>query len=151
MAYYFPILLIVASNVLYHICAKSIPVQMNPMVSLMVTYLVAGTGTLALFFLLPDLFYGGIKNQASLLGQFRMTNWAPVVLGIVIVGLELGNILMYRAGWNISLGSLVANISLAVILIGVGVLFYREVLTVSQIIGIALCLAGLFFINRPGI
>ena len=73
MAYYFPILLIVASNVLYHICAKSIPVQMNPMVSLMVTYLVAGTGTLALFFLLPDLFSGGIKNQASLLGQFRMT------------------------------------------------------------------------------
>ena len=151
MAYYFPILLIVTSNVLYHICAKSVPVQMNPMVSLMVTYLVAGAGTLTLFLLLPDLFSGGFKNQTSLLGQFRMTNWAPVVLGIVIVGLELGNILMYRAGWNISLESLVANISLAVILIGVGVLFYREVLTVSQIIGIALCLAGLFFINRPGI
>ena len=113
MAYYFPILLIVTSNVLYHICAKSVPAQMNPMVSLMVTY--------------------------------------QVVLGIVIVGLELGNILMYRAGWNISLGSLVANISLAVILIGVGILFYREVITVSQMIGIALCLAGLFFINRPGI
>lgn len=151
MAYYFPILLIVTSNVLYHICAKSVPVQMNPMVSLMVTYLVAGTGTLALFFLLPDLFSGGFKSQTSLLDQFRMTNWAPVVLGIVIVGLELGNILMYRAGWNISLGSLVANISLAVILIGVGILFYRELLTVSQMIGIALCLAGLFFINRPGI
>lgn len=151
MAYYFPILLIVTSNVLYHICAKSVPVQMNPMVSLMVTYLVAGTGTLALFFLLPDLFSGGFKSQTSLLDQFRMTNWAPVVLGIVIVGLELGNILMYRAGWNISLGSLVANISLAVILIGVGILFYRELLTVSQMIGVALCLAGLFFINRPGI
>lgn len=149
MAYYFPILLIVTSNVLYHICAKSVPVQMNPMVSLMVTYLVAGTGTLALFFLLPELFSGGFKSHTSLMDQFRMTNWAPVVLGIVIVGLELGNILMYRAGWNISLGSLVANISLAVILIGVGILFYREVITVSQMIGIALCLAGLFFINRP--
>jgi drug/metabolite transporter (DMT)-like permease len=149
MAYYFPILLIVTSNVLYHLCAKSIPLQMNPMVSLMVTYLVAGAGTLALFFFLPDLFSGGSKSGTGLLAQFRMTNWAPVVLGIVIVGLELGNILMYRAGWNISLGSLVANISLAVILVAVGVLLYKEVLSGNQLLGIALCLAGLFFINRP--
>lgn len=122
---------------------------MNPMVSLMVTYLVAGGGTLALFLMMPDLFSGGFKTQTSLLDQFRLTNWAPIVLGVVIVGLELGNILMYRAGWNISLGSLVANISLAVLLIGVGILIYREVLTTSQLVGIALCLAGLFFINRP--
>ena len=48
------------------------------------------------------------------------------------------------------MGSLVANISLAVILIFVGLLFYQEKITGFQVIGILLCLAGLIFLNfRP--
>jgi len=46
--------------------------------------------------------------------------------GITIVGLEVGFIQMYRAGWNISIGSLVANIILAVVLIIVGLLIYKD-------------------------
>ena len=148
MAYYFPIILVVSSNVLYHICAKSVPAQMNPMVSLMITYFVAGTLTLSMFFFMPQLFSSDQREGVTLIGQIRQTNWAPMILGIVIVGLELGNILMYRAGWNISLGSLVSNITLAVLLIVIGLLFYKEVLSLTQTFGVGLCLAGLIFINK---
>ncbi len=148
MAFYFPILLIIASNVLYHICAKSVPLQMNPMVSLMITYLVAGSLTLFMFFMMPQIFTMDKKLEISLLGQIKQANWAPFVLGFVIVGLELGNILMYRAGWNISLGSLVSNISLAVILLALGVLLYKESISTSQVFGIGLCIVGLIFINK---
>ena len=148
MAFYFPIILIVLSNVLYHICAKSVPSQMNPMVSLMITYLVAGSLTLFLFFLMPQIFTMDKKVDVTLVGQIKQANWAPFVLGIVIVGLELGNILMYRAGWNISLGSLVCNITLAVFLIALGVFLYKETLSSSQAIGIGLCIVGLIFINK---
>lgn len=148
MAYYFPVILIIGSNVLYHVCAKGVPLQMNPMVSLMITYLVAGSLTLAMFFLMPQLFTADKKVDFSLISQVKQANWAPYLLGFVIVGLELGNILMYRAGWNISLGSLVCNISLAILLIVLGVFFYKEILTGSQSFGIALCIAGLIFINR---
>ena len=105
MAFYFPIILIIASNVLYHVCAKGVPSQINPMVSLMVTYLVAGFLTLILFFMMPQIFSVDKKVDVSFISQIRQINWAPIVLGFVIVGLELGNILMYRVGWNISLGS----------------------------------------------
>ena len=148
MTYYFPVILIIASNVLYHVCAKGVPSQINPMVSLMVTYLVAGSLTLFMFFMMPQLFSIDKKMDVSLVSQLKLINWAPIVLGIVIVGLELGNILMYRAGWNISLGSLVCNIALAVLLIGLGLFIYKEAISSSQAIGIGLCIAGLVFINR---
>lgn len=148
MAFYFPIILIIASNVLYHICAKGVPSQINPMVSLMVTYLVAGFLTLILFFMMPQIFSGDKKIDVSLVSQIKQINWAPIVLGVVIVGLELGNILMYRAGWNISLGSLVCNITLAVLLIALGIFFYKETLNSGQAIGIGLCIVGLIFINK---
>jgi len=148
MAFYFPVLLIIAANVLYHICAKSIPSQMNPMVSLMITYLVAGSLTLFMFFLMPQIFTMDKKLDITLVGQIKQANWAPYILGFVIVGLELGNILMYRVGWDISLGSLVCNISLAVILLAIGVLFYKEAISTSQIFGIGICIVGLIFINK---
>ena len=48
------------------------------------------------------------------------------------------------------MGSLVANIALAVILVFVGALFYQEKITGFQAVGILLCLAGLVFLNiRP--
>ena len=39
-SYVWPIALVVLSNVVYHICAKSLPAAMNPLASLTVTYLV---------------------------------------------------------------------------------------------------------------
>ena len=41
LSYVWPIALIVLSNTLYQICAKSVPQGMNPFASLTVTYLVA--------------------------------------------------------------------------------------------------------------
>ena len=49
---------------------------------------------------------GGEKNLIQEIGK---TNWAPVVMGLSVVGLELGYILIYRAGWKVSVASLVAN------------------------------------------
>jgi drug/metabolite transporter (DMT)-like permease len=62
--------------------------------------------------------------------------------------LELGNILMYRVGWNISIGSLVANILLGLALIVIGYLFYKETISAKQLAGIAFCILGLVLINK---
>ena len=138
--YYFPVALIVVANTLYQICAKSVPRQLNPMISIVVTYVIGATFALVLFFL---------TDPAKDIGaQLKVVNWAPIVLGFLIVGLEFGFIMLYRVGWNINLGSLVCNIALAVILIAVGYFLYKEHLTLSQFTGIALCIAGLVFINK---
>lgn len=139
LSYIWPIALVVLSNTLYQICAKSVPEGMNPLASLTVTYLVGAAVSCALYFIL--------NRNANLLREIRLTNWAPIVLGIVIVGLEVGFIYAFRAGWQISVAQIVSSAVLAVILIFVGYLLYHEAITWNKIVGIIVCLAGLVLIN----
>ena len=139
LSFVWPIALVVLSNTLYQICAKSVPGGMNPMASLTVTYLVGAVVSGALYFLL--------NRNADLLREIRLLNWAPVVLGLVIVGLEVGFIYAFRAGWQIGTAQIVSSVLVAVILIFVGYWFYHEALTWNKIAGIAVCLAGLVLIN----
>lgn len=140
MSYYLPVALIVLSNIFYNVCAKSVPAQASPFFSLVVTYLVAACASLTLFFTV------GANRSIAQVAQY--VNWAPVVLGLSIVGLEAGYIFLYRAGWKVSAGSIVCNSILAIALLVVGVLLYREKISINQLIGMGLCAAGLVFINR---
>jgi len=138
--YVFPIVLIVVSNTVYNVCQKSTPQNANPFSALLITYLTA-----AILTLIASLFY---KTDKGFLQSFNELNWTSMALGVAIVGLELGYLLAYRAGWNISVGSLVANIILALMLIPVGILFYKEGFAVNQIFGVVFCLIGLILINK---
>ena len=138
-AYIWPIALVVLSNTFYQICAKSVPDGMNPLASLTVTYLVGAVVSCAMYYIL--------NRNANLVREFRMLNWAPFVLGVAIVGLEVGFIYAFRAGWQISVAQIVTSAILAVILIFVGYLLYHEAITWNKIVGIVICLAGLILIN----
>lgn len=138
--YVFSIALIVLSNIVYNVCQKSTPQNVNPISSLFITYLTAAALTL-----LALQFY---KDDGGLMQSFKGLNWTSVALGVSIIGLEFGYLMAYRAGWNISVGSLVANIILAIMLIPVGILFYKEGFALSKMLGVLLCLAGLVLINK---
>ena len=140
MSMYLPIAVIVLSNILYNICAKSTPETADPFASLTVTYLVGAALSAVLYF--------ALHRGGNLLEQYRSLNWTSWALGLSIVGLEAGSIYMYKAGWNISTGHLVHSSLLAVCLILVGVLFYHETVSVSKLCGVAICLVGLYFIRR---
>ena len=75
-------------------------------------------------------------------------NWAPVFLGVSVVGLEVGFIYAYKNGWAVSTASIVQSAFLAVVLLFVGALLYHESISVSKMVGVVLCLVGLFFLNR---
>lgn len=134
-----PILLILLSNTVYNICTKSTPGNVNAFGALMITYAVATifTGIIFVFLVKPE----------NVLTELSHVNWTSVVLGMVIVGLELGYIFAYRAGWKVSSASLVANIGLAIVLIFVGAVLYGENITLKQLMGILICCVGLFLIN----
>lgn len=140
MNYYIPIVIVVGSNIIYNICAKSTPSSANALASLLITYLTAAIGTIVLL-----LFNHPFKEFFA---QFKELNWTSFVLGLSIIGLEFGYIQIYRVGWNISVGSLVANICLAISLILIGLMIYKEHISINQITGIVLCLIGLIFINK---
>ena len=138
--YIWPLLIIVLSNTLYQICAKGIPEHMNTYASMTITYAVATLFSALAFFV--------TSKGGNIFKEFSHTNWATIILGIVITGLEVGFIFAYKAGWKVSTLATVSNAALAVILIIVGLVGYHEVSGWSKILGIAICLVGLYFINR---
>lgn len=138
-AYIWPLVLVVISNVIYQICTKSVPDAMNPFASLTVTYLIGAAASLILYY--------ALDRDANILQEYKKINWAPFVLGIVIVGLEVGYIYAYKAGWQVSTAQIVQAAALAVILIFVGYWLYKETLSWNKIAGIIVCLIGLFLIN----
>lgn len=140
MSMVWPIALIVFSNIFYQIFAKSVPKQIDPMASLTVTYLVGAVCSAIMFFVMSK---GG-----SLIAEYKKLNFAPLLLGLCIVGLEAGYIYAYKNGWSVSTAPLVQSAFLSVALIFVGALLYKESITATKVIGIAICLVGLYFINK---
>ena len=81
-SYVWPIALVVTANIVYLICAKSVPDKMNPFASLTVTYLIGAV--------ISGILYFTVGKGENLIKELGKLNWAPFVLGIVIVGLEAG-------------------------------------------------------------
>lgn len=140
MSYIWPIALIVFSNVIYQICAKSVPENMDVLASMTVTYFVGTICSAAMFFV--------FNRNASLLREYSKLNAAPILLGISVVGLEVGFICAYKAGWPVSTTSIVQSAFLALALVFVGGLLYHEAITLNKIAGVIICLAGLYIIRK---
>ena len=134
-----PILIVILSNTFYNICMKSMPSDVNPFGALMVTYLVAA--------IISAIIFVYAVGPSNVVFELSKINWTSIILAIAVVGLEVGYVFVYRAGWAVSTASVVANIGLACVLIGVGYLLYREIVSLNQIIGIIVCMAGLILIN----
>jgi uncharacterized membrane protein len=119
---------------------KLTPTGVNPLLSLMVTYA------------LVTLLFGGIlvATQGGLewRAELRQVNWTAIALALAIVGLDLGFLHLYRSGFEVSLGALVTQSAAALVLLAIGVAFFKEHLTVQNAVGLVLCLAGLWLVNR---
>jgi uncharacterized membrane protein len=140
LLFYFSITLTIISNALYHVFQKLTPTNVNPMLALAVTYI---TATVICLLLLP--FY---PLSSNLIDSLRQLNWASFALAFAIIGLELGFLLAYRAGWNISLGAIVSNVAVTVVLVPVGLLFFKERISPLNLIGIVVCILGLLMVNQ---
>lgn len=135
-----PVLLVVTANTFYQICAKSVPEGVNAFASQFITYFVAMLCAAGMFFLTGE--------KKNFLTELSHTNWSAYVLGLAIVGLEFGNICVYRAGWKVSVANLVSSIILACVLLLVGWLLYKESISLRQIVGMLVCGAGLVLIMK---
>lgn len=138
--YFLSMALTIISNIAYHFCQKEIKADSNPIVSLFFTYL---TGMFLTLVCMP-MFY----PQVNLLEASKNLNWATFGLGFGIVGLELGFLLAYRSGWNLSIGALYSNVAVTVILLPIGLLLYKELFSLKQGVGLILSVAGLILLAK---
>ena len=135
-----PLLVVVGANTVYNISAKSTPADVNSFASLAVSYTIGMVLSVVMFFITSD--------NKNLIAELSKTNWTALALGVAIVALEFGYVCLYRSGWKISVGTLVANISLACVLLVVGILLYKETISLKQIIGIIISAIGLVLIAK---
>jgi drug/metabolite transporter (DMT)-like permease len=138
--YWFSIALAVLANVFYHIVQKKTPLGANPALTLSMTYLVAAVVCFVAFLVLP--------GREGILVEFKRLNWTAAALGIAIIGLEVGFLLAYRAGWNVSTAAMVANVAVGLIMVPVGLLFFKENIKPVNIVGIVLCIVGFVCMTR---
>jgi drug/metabolite transporter (DMT)-like permease len=137
--FYFSITLAIASSTVYHFTAKSIPSNVNFTVSLLVTYTVACVVTLLGFFFLPA--------KHGVIAEIKQLNWASLGLAIAIVGIEFGFLLTYRAGWHLGIAAVLVNVVASLILVPVAIFFFKDKISLTNILGILVCLAGLVMLN----
>ncbi len=137
--YIWPIVLVILSNVMYQLCARRMPNSVDPFAALTVTYLVGAAASLILYLLM--------NKGGNIIEEFSQINFVPFIFGLVIVGIEVGWIYVYKAGWQISTAPIIQSAIVAVILIILGFILFKEPMTWNKILGIAVCILGLFFIN----
>ncbi|MBQ6298472.1 MAG: hypothetical protein IJK81_12455 [Selenomonadaceae bacterium] len=135
---FLPITVAVLTNVLYHIASKSISDEQNAFMGLVVNYATALIASAILFFLTP---------HEKILVEAAKSNWACILMGLSITGVEAAFVMIYRAGGELSTASLIVNILIALAMLIVGGVFYNEQISAQKIFGAALCIAGVIILS----
>ena len=129
--------LMVSCNVVYSLAQKFLPKDINPFMVLVVVYTIAGSISLGLAFSFRVV---SLAEVSSTLGKL---NWAVLMLGLAIVGIEFGYLMAFRSGWKISAVALVGNVMASLLLLPLGLMLLKEQIKIPNLIGIGLCLIGL--------
>ena len=138
--FYLPLALAVGGNLLYHLSQKSMPKAANPLYVITIAYLVGIVLCVACAFVYP--------NEKSFMETLRESNWAVFAMGAGAVVIELGFLLAYRAGWNISTASVACSTAVTLLLVPIGLFAFKEQLSPRNVVGLLFCVLGLILVAK---
>src|ERR1035437_10778539 len=113
MSYFFPPILIVLGLVIYQVSQKSTDQNANPFVVVIMAYLIGIVACIGGYFLIP-------RQDDALVPMMRTVVWSALGIGLGAAAIEIGFMVAYRAGWNLSLLPVAVNVCGAVLLILIG-------------------------------
>src|SRR5213075_1286109 len=93
--------------------------------------------------------YVVVPAPGPLPAEFAKLNWTTLALAGVVVLLDLGFLMMYRGGFPVSVGQLTTQSAAALLLLLIGMVVFGERLSLTNLAGMALCVAGLWLVSRP--
>jgi drug/metabolite transporter (DMT)-like permease len=133
-----PLLMIVGGGVLYHVAQKATPSAVDPFLALCISFGLASLVCLALF----------ITRHGLATAQLHRVSWTSIALACSLVAIESGYLIGYRAGLKLNITSFVCNNLIALVLLGIGTILYREAFTFRTGSGMVICAAGLLLLLR---
>ncbi len=140
MGYFLTPVLIVAGLVVYQLAQKSTDQSANPFVVVIMAYLIGIAACVGGYFLFP-------RQDIELVPMMRTVIWSALGIGVGAAAIEIGFMLAYRAGWSLSLLPVSANVCGAVVLILIGLIAFRETLSIEKLFGLLMCIGGLVLIT----
>src|SRR5436305_9259363 len=138
--FYLPFVLAVGGMLFYHVSQKSIPKEINPFLVTILAYVVG--------ILLCTIFAVAYPGRKGLVESLRGSNWAVFVLGAAAASIEVGFLLAYRAGWKISVAAVATNVAVTAMLIPIGIIVFKDHLSLRNILGLIFCVLGLVLVVR---
>ena len=139
MMFYLSIIIAIVSVVFYQILQKGISTNVNPAVSLIITYVVALIFSVILYFLIP--------SQENIFDSIKNANIASYLLGIAVVGIEIGFLLIYRNGWKLGLAAPFSSSITNILLVSIGLIVFKEHITGIKLLGLLFCTVGIVLIS----
>lgn len=140
--FYISIILAILGGVGYQYFVKLIPQTLNPIISILMVYV---TGIVLCLILLP--FY---PSEGSLGIHIRKLNWIQIAVAISVLAIELGFLLMYRYGWNLTTTNITTGVFTNLLLIAIGILILGEKISLINGLGIILSIIGVALVGyRP--
>jgi len=140
MSYILSPILIVLGMVIYQVSQKSTDQNANPFVVVIIAYVIGILACIGGYFLIP-------RQDAALVPMMRTVVWSALGIGLGAAAIEIGFMLAYRGGWNISLLPILVTVCGTTLLMIIGMIAYRESLSLEKIIGVLLCVGGLVLIT----
>lgn len=137
--YIAPAVLMVATRVPYMIIQRITPAEVDPFVSVCLCYGVCLAVAIIMFF--------ATRKGENPLAELKRIDWTAPALGLCLVCMDVSALLMFRVGWDLSVGSVLLYVLLAIALVIVGAVFYREKLTAKRAAGVLLCIVGVILIS----
>lgn len=137
--FYLSAIIAIVGAVGYQYFVKQVPSTINPIVSVIGMYVVVLVVSIFLLPLFP--------SEGGLWAHFKQLNWIQIALAGAVLMIELGFLLMYRYGWNLSTGNVVTGVFVNMTLVGIGIAVLKEPVSNTNIIGIILSIIGVALIS----
>lgn len=137
--YIAPAILMIATRIPYMIIQKVTPETIDPFVSVCLCYSICLVVAVVMFCI--------TSKGRNLLQELRRINWTAPALGVCLVCMDVSALLMFRVGWDLSVGSVLLYVLLAIALVVVGGVFYKERITPKRLAGIFFCILGVVMIS----
>ena len=84
---------------------------------------------------------GGVQKH------IQQLNWTQLAVAGSVFLLELGFLLMYRYGWNLSTANVITGVFINVALVGIGITVLGEKISPLNAVGIVLSIVGVAMIS----
>lgn len=138
--FYLPMVLVIGGNLIYHLSQKSLPKEANPLYTMIIVYGISIIACAVCALAAP--------GEKTFFQSARETNLTVLLLGLSVAMIEVGFLFVYRVGWNVSTASITTSVTVTLLLIPVGVLAFKEHLTLRHVAGLLFCLLGLILVAK---